>query len=315
MPHALHGPAKDDGSFEVIRAGVDPRQELQNILKGGGGIKLGYRLMKSALHDHVKIMWVAEKACWDWYTGEIEDTKTPTDALVYCWSMINDKWASEPHLWKTLWNTLFSPEYLEFMDIPMGPSQKATRALHLSWSIVAGRGWTLSKHSCPPDCHGQVLQRGNSAAVRAQRQQGADLMKTHHGNVLRLEAARHHVADGMTLWGDILFLEVPPIRLAWEHYRQDRYSPFSSLGTHLMIGLLMTMADNKSVEDVHLPLRLEAKGNSNKKLSKDTLQDIVVHSQAFENRVISHAAAVDKDVHTHTTLLITPTPFIENAWK
>ena len=42
------------GSFE-IGAGVDPRQELQAILRNGGGSKLGYRLMKEALIDHVRI--------------------------------------------------------------------------------------------------------------------------------------------------------------------------------------------------------------------------------------------------------------------
>ena len=39
-----------------ISAGVDPRKELQAILKGGGGLKLAYKLMKDDLYAHAKIM-------------------------------------------------------------------------------------------------------------------------------------------------------------------------------------------------------------------------------------------------------------------
>ena len=45
----------ETGGFS-LSAGVDPRAELQAILKGGGGLKLAYKLMKDGLYAHVRIM-------------------------------------------------------------------------------------------------------------------------------------------------------------------------------------------------------------------------------------------------------------------
>ena len=68
----------DCGSFE-IGACLDPRQELQAILRSGGGLRRGYRLMKDALYEHVCIMYISEHACWDHYTREIELIKSLAD--------------------------------------------------------------------------------------------------------------------------------------------------------------------------------------------------------------------------------------------
>ncbi len=272
---------KDDcGSFE-IGVGVDLRQELQSILRGGGGLKLGYRLMKEALQEHVRIMWVCEKASWDWYTCEVETTKTPAEALAYSVHMAIGAWAAEPHLWQTLQSTLFERQWLDFMEIPMGRSEKATRALHLSCSIVQRRGWTLSKHSCPPECHAPILKPGDEFAPL--RQAAAATMRTQHQKFLSLEVARHTVADADDLWDNCLYLNMPPKRLVWEFFRRGKYSPASRSGRHLMFGLIATMPDNKSVEDVHSPLRVAARHNSNDKLSSANIQDVILHSKVFES--------------------------------
>ena len=46
-----------------IGVGVDPRSELQAILRNGGGLKLAYKLMKDELYDHVKIMSTYKLSC------------------------------------------------------------------------------------------------------------------------------------------------------------------------------------------------------------------------------------------------------------
>ena len=51
----------------------DPKAQLQAILKGGGGVALAFKLMKSDLNRCVKIFYVAEQACWSWYTSEIKE--------------------------------------------------------------------------------------------------------------------------------------------------------------------------------------------------------------------------------------------------
>ena len=71
----------DSGNFET-GAGSDPRAQLQQMLKSGGGINLAYKLMKTDLDTHVRILWVAEKACWDWYTRQIKKATQPKDTCI-----------------------------------------------------------------------------------------------------------------------------------------------------------------------------------------------------------------------------------------
>jgi hypothetical protein len=283
---------KDEAGSFKMGANVNPKQELQAILKNGGGLKLAYRLMKTSLYEYACILTVVEQACWDYYTNELETCKSPSDNLKRSWRLC-DKWASEPHLFKTLEQSLMNPVNLGFMQIGMGQSQRALDTLHLAWSLVAKRAWTCSKSSAPPDCYARVLQPGHENEDA--RQTAVDLMKRHHLNIMTLENNRHEKTEAQHLWNACLFLKMTPVRLVLEYYRQDRYSPLSKQGCHLMFGLMATMADNKIVEDVHAPLRLESKGNTNFKLSPSTIQDVINHSNVLEQRNILHEATVSKD--------------------
>ena len=219
------------------------------------------RLMKAALQDHVRIAYVVENPCWDYYTHGIEFTKSPADNLKRTWGLSNNRWAASPHLFGTLRHALLELDSLEFMQIPMGESPQATKTLHLAWTLTAKLAWSMSKESAPPNCYSEILQPG--AVFAAVRQTNADKMKTHHENVLSLELARHNFADAAEVWEACLFLNMAPIRLMFEYYRRDKYSAMSPDGRHLMMGMLATLADNKIVEDVHAPLRLASKGNNN----------------------------------------------------
>ena len=57
------------------------------------------------------------KACWDFYTGEVTNCKTPSDALAYSIRMVNN-WATEPHLYNTLYNVCVHFGNLERMQAP-----------------------------------------------------------------------------------------------------------------------------------------------------------------------------------------------------
>ena len=279
----------DCGSFE-IGAGVDPRGELQAILRNGGGLRLGYRLMKEALYEHVCILSTAEHACWDYYTREIVEVKSPADNLRRTWEL-SQGWAAEPHLWATLQETLLDFDKLNFMQIPFGPSDKATKALHLSWTLAGKLMWTMSKNSAPPDCYADIVRTGDDEANRAM----AAKMATHHQNIISLEAAMHTVPDAKAVWEACLYLNMEPVRLLLEYFRRDKYMPSSPLGRHLLIGLIALLADNKIAEDVHQSLRNAAAKNPNNKLSTQTIQDVINHSLVIENRGIAHKAAVSKD--------------------
>ena len=105
------------GTFK-IRTNVDPRKELQKILRDGGGLRLAYRLMQDALYVHVCIMYGVEHACWDYYTSEIESVKTPEDNLRSTWRL-SRIWAAHPHLWQTHYRRhLFRERHLSILQTP-----------------------------------------------------------------------------------------------------------------------------------------------------------------------------------------------------
>ena len=274
---------------------MDPRRELSAILKDGGGLRLGYKLMKEALREHILIMSTVERRCWDWYTNEVENCKSPADNLARMWKLSGGNWADEPHLFLTIQDSLLDPAKLDYMEIPFGTSDRAAETLDFCWTLVYFRGWTMTKHTAPPDCYCRLLQPGESDANNTVKQNTAAMLKTHHENVLRLETARHAVPDAMTLWTACFFLLMQPVRLIFELFRRDRYAADSADGRHLLTGTVATLPDNKIVEDIHAPLRLAGKHNSNLRLSSANIQDVINHSNVIETRGIPHRAAVDKD--------------------
>ena len=157
------------------------------------------------------------------------------------------------------------------MRVQYGPSDSATKALHLAWNITSHRAWTMSKHSAPPEANAKVLKPARNATDAADAATAADEMKRQHENVLTLEYAVHAVADAKTLWRDCLFLQTQPIRVMWEFFRRDRYNTGSPLGRHILQGMLGVLPDSKIAEDIHADLRLASKGNNNLRVSWQSL--------------------------------------------
>ena len=239
---------------------------------------------------------IAEKACWNYYTKQIEECKSPGDNLNSFFELAEGAWAVEPHLWATFSGTLLDEANLDSMRIVYGASEHATKALHLSWSIGAKRGWTMSKHSAPPDVNALLLKTGHGASVEAKRANAVAQLRTHHESALSLESAvANGVREAKALWNDCLFLQTQPIRLMWEYYRRDKYNSQSALGQHLLQGMLAILPDNKIAEDIHADLRLTTKGNSNLKLSRANIQDVINNSTVIEQRNMSHSIAVNED--------------------
>ena len=275
-----------DGPFD--RPTSDPRAQLQAILKSGGGLALAHRLMKSELQQHTKILYVMEQPAWTWYTHEIENNKTPLHGVRYSLKLADDGWKAEPHLWETL-ATLYDTDKLRFMDIPMGESDWATKALSLSWHIVARRAWSLSKHSTPPES-----QAGLLASDLERRRRTAAALRESHRNFLLLERRAVTFDDAAVLRRDIIFLDAVAVRLVFEFYCRDRYDPDSKSGCDALKALLWTLPDNKIVEDIHQPLRLNARANVNRRLSFRNIQSTIMESGVLEKRNIPHHCKVNK---------------------
>ena len=254
----------------------------------------GYKLMKTELDDHTRIIHIVERPCWNFYTREITECKNAVDEAKRA-KRLASGWFKEPHLFETLKESLFDIANLKFMDIPLGDSEKATKVLAFAWTLYRKRIWTMSKHSSPPDCYANILSIGTDDASKEKRKEVTKKMSTHHKNILTLEKYKNRLESAKELWTSCLFLNMQPVRLLHEYFNRDQYCPESPDGRKLLMGLIVRLPDNKIVEDIHAPLRLATKGNSNDRLSATTIQNVINSSNVIQAREIPHSAHVTQD--------------------
>ena len=284
----IDGDPDDDGPFESPTGTKDPKAQLQAILKGGGGIPMAFKLMKSDLNHCAKIMYTIEQGSWTFYTDEIKNTMSPKHAYLYSLRMAGAGWKSERHLWETL-APLRDPDAIRFMEIPMGESKWAERAVLLAWSIYKRRVWSLAKHSMPPESNALLLSPSAEIKARA-----ATELKQTHVNFLLLERRAIDKDDAASLRRDMIFLDSPAVRLIFEFYARDKYCPSSASGKAALMVHIWSLADNKIIEDLHQPIRLNARANVTKKLSTVEMQRTILDSDVIEKRGINHRTQVDK---------------------
>ena len=86
---------EEDNEQFSISPSADPRKQLRAIL-AHGGLPLVYKVMSDGLLSHTRILFYAEKACWDYYTEHGTNLTTPLDAITCSIALCNDKWKSEP---------------------------------------------------------------------------------------------------------------------------------------------------------------------------------------------------------------------------
>ena len=109
-----------------------------------------------------------------------------------------------------------------------------------------------------------------------------------------LDARRHTSDEAARLWDDI---EMPTvIRCIFEFYSRDSFSTASMSGRQYLTGCIQTPADNKTVEDVHAPIRNDSDANMNKRRSKIGIQHLIQHCGVLERRKIPHTCVVTKDM-------------------
>ena len=279
-----------DDVGDAFNATQNPSAHLLKLLKAGGGLRLAYKLMGSSMHSNVKILYVAEHACWDRYTEQVEGVKTPAEGFLYSLRLANKGWQSSDHVWKSAQETLCDSANLDFMEVPMGESEQATKALLLTIHIMMYRLWSLTKHDVPPECYAPVCSSDQATAQAASMG-----MKADHGGLLLLEQARHRFSAALALWKDMApIVRSKAVRLLFEFFCRDLYDHTSRSGRHLLKGMLWTMPDNKVCEDVHHKIRLDSRGNSNKKLNRNRCQYLTITSEVFERRGVEHKAKVTK---------------------
>ena len=189
-----------------------PAAELAAMKAASGGIRLAYKLMSSSLQCHIKILYVATQQLWTWYADQVATVKTPTDGFNYCVRMA-EHWAQEPHLWNTLAHSLYTSDSLLLMGLGLGPVSEATnrignKVLMLVWHIVSHRGWSMTRHSVPPECFAHVASARVATAER-----GMESMRTSWKALVMLEQRMWGMPIAKQLWQDLDFAGSRPIRL------------------------------------------------------------------------------------------------------
>ena len=114
-----------------------------------------------------------------------------------------------------------------------------------------------------------------------------------------LERMVHRKDDAARLRGDIIFLDSDTVRVIFEFYARDRYAHNSTCGQQSVMAHHWTLPDNKIVEDMHQPLRLDSRANVNRRLSFGQIQDIITSTQVVKERGITHHCQVDKPSWLH----------------
>lgn len=271
-------------------ASSNPDKNFIKLLKEGGGLRLAYKLMTRSMQENVKILSIAENPSWDWYTDQIKTVKTPADAFSYSLSLAGGKWKQQKHVWDTIRSCLYSQQNLKTLEVGSGQSEQATKLFQISIYICKFRMWSLSKHDTPPEVYTGIASRDPLL-----RDWASNAMREHYQNLIMLEAARHTNANAESLWADMAGIaRCKAIRLLFELFSRDNFSPTSCSGLHFLKGFLWTIADNKSCEDVHNTLRLDANSNTTKKINKNRLQHLIINSEVFDKRSVPHRPRVRK---------------------
>ena len=69
----------------------------------------------------------------------------------------------------------------------------------------------------------------------------------------------HQLCDAARLRDNIIFLDSDAVRVIFEFYARDCYAHTSTSGQQSLMAHHWTLPDNKIVEDIHQPLRLDAR--------------------------------------------------------
>ena len=303
MVYEHHLNCEDDGAptrfHSLLAAGrqCSPQAELAALKRADGGFKLAYKLMSDELEIGVKRLYQATHATWEWYTAQVKEVKSPMDGLKYDMRMSAGGWARSPLLQHTVMETFYNYNNLCNMGLPgkavdlVAQDAAANEVGTLTWYIVSNHAWSLAATYTIPPCAYANLFSVNSEL----RQNAMDTMRQESQNMYNLEQISLSVDKARDLADSMWMTKAWAIRLLFAFYARDRWDPNSIAGQMQLKGLLMKLADNKAVEDLHKALREKGAANRNRRLTSGMIQDILVHSRVLENRDIDHPNMVSED--------------------
>ena len=271
-----------------------PHAELAKLKQGSGGLPLTYSLMTLVLQSICKVMYVATKETWNYYTFLTRHVKNAQQGLSHTMSLARS-WQSAAHLGATFRTSLYDPEQLNYLGIgprfgPEEQSRTICRCVALSWSIVSERAWSLAaRYGIAPITYCSLLGGGGAPA----RDLMLATMQNDHKNLTFLESRRHLDTFAKELWNDVGIGESYPVRAMYSFFERDQFK-MSRDGLKVLRGMCEGFPHNKHVEELHHSVRMRGKGNPNKKLTAPSIQEAVLHSGVLESYGFAHGATVTK---------------------
>ncbi len=150
--------------FDDLQAAAGIRAQntsFQALKASQGGLKFAYMLMTTQLLENCRIMYVATKASWSWYTDQVKNIKNPNDQVKYLLEVSRASWQRDSHFADTIRLTLYDKGQLEFMGITASNASAdklIARALDLMLHLLSRRVWSMAaRHGVPPDEYAGLL--------------------------------------------------------------------------------------------------------------------------------------------------------------
>ncbi len=228
--------------LEAAARAKTPYAELAKLKAANGGLRLAYKLMTEKLWQHAKLLYVATRPCWTWYTREVQTVKSPGDNLRESFAMSNSRWKSDAHLSELVRDSLVDATSLAYAGVEMGASGSvlASRLFDLTVHILSHRAWSLAvRHHGPPACYADLLSPDTLAAT-----QGATLMRANWETLLLLEHRRLSYEPARLLWSDIHYARSSPLRLLYVYFERERFRRDCHRGLHLTAPQTVDCAKN-----------------------------------------------------------------------
>ena len=162
----------------------------------------------------------------------------------------------------------------------------AARIVSFDVALLASRCATLSKHDAPPYCYAVLLGEDEDEATRGLEQMRSDFML-----LISLElnpsATAQNLAEDMRQCFDSV------TRLAALYFERSQWQ-LSEQGLDILRLICGSIADSKTIEDVHKDIKKHSKKGYNEKLGSHLIQSIVNSSPVISQRKWLHAAQVSK---------------------
>lgn len=144
------------------------RQEFSKLKQSlGGGMKLAYHIMSNKLLQMTRLIAIATRPTWSWYSDAVKQIKSADDCLQNTIRLATS-WHSDLHLQETAATLMLQdPEFVRLVSDPeLGKFTDSQLKLYqLCTHLLANRAWSLAKqYSCPPDCYAPILGNDEGAA-------------------------------------------------------------------------------------------------------------------------------------------------------